>query len=386
MLRSIGRYSFLAFIAFLVSNASATAQGRSGDVVIQDKTSPPQLVFACDRQTSELKSLFTPELIADLRQLKVGVALSTADFTPERAQLVRTLNNAGIPVIAWLVLPPEQGYYVNASNARQTTARFEEFDRWTAINGLRWQAIGLDIEPTLSEFSTVKGSKWRVLSLILRRAFDSGHVRQARESYAALIREMQTRGYYVQTYQLMFLADERRSHSTVLERIFGIVDVRGNDEVLMLYSSFNHAAGAGILWEYGPDAQSIAVGSTATSGDKAADAKFPPLDWDEFSRDLLVARHFSSGMVGVYSLDGCVRQGFIARLKTLDWNQEVVVPAVSVRKAARIRRVVYAVLWFSSHIIYFAVAFFIGIVWLLSWLVKRRRRRSARSDVPYPAS
>ena len=44
-----------------------------------------------------------------------GVAI--VDFTPERAELVRRLNREGIPVIASLTMPPEQGFYFNAENA-----------------------------------------------------------------------------------------------------------------------------------------------------------------------------------------------------------------------------------------------------------------------------
>ena len=149
---------------------------------------------------------------------------------------------------------------------------------------------------------------------MLHRAFDSGRVRRAREQYAALIARMQMRGYYVQTYQLEFIADERKAHTTLVGADFGIVDVRGNEEVLMLYTSFkSHDVGAGIIWQYGPDSQTVAVGSTASSGDPKMDAKFPPLNWGEFSRDLIVAHLFKR--VGVYSLEGCVRQGFISRAK-----------------------------------------------------------------------
>ena len=146
----------------------------------------------------------------------------------------------------------------------------------------------------------------------------------------------------------------------------------------MLYTSFNHAVGAEILWQYGPYAQTIAVGSTATSGDAAMDAKFPPLNWDEFSRDLIVASHFSQ-LVGVYSLEGCVRQGFIPRLKTMDWTQPVVIPADAVHKAGGFRKAIFAVLWFGSHLIYFAIALLLAIAWLIRFLVHRRRRKRSES-------
>ena len=366
----------VAAASFLVSFPNAVAQT---DVRVQDKNATrPRLIFACDRQTADLDALITPELISDLKELDAGIALSTEDLSPARAQIVRKLNAAGVAMTAWIALPKEQGYYVNASNAPQTAARFAEFDKWTTDNRLRWEAVGLDIEPTLNEYKALTDHKGQLLWLALRRAFDSGRVTRSREAYTALIQQIRARGYRVQTYQLTFLADERGAHTTLLERIFGLVDVRGDEEVFMLYSSFNHEIGAATIWQYGPDAQVVAVGSTASSGDAAMDARYPPLNWEEFSRDLIVAHHFSP-TVGVYSLEGCVRQGFMPKLKAMDWTQEVVIPGAAVKKGMQVRHGVQAILWLASHLLYFVVVFLLVFAWLVRVIVRwRRRKREAR--------
>ena len=368
---------FALTAATLLLAGTAYAAETFHDIRVQDSNAiRPYLIFACDRQTKELESLITPELISDLKDLGAGIALSTEDFSPERAQVVRRLNAAGVPMTAWIALPKDQGYYVNVSAAPQTEARFAEFDKWTTDNGLKWEAVGLDIEPTLNEYSALMSHKGQLLSMALKRALDSGRVNRGREAYNALIRQMQSRGYKVQTYQLTFMADERNAHTTLLERIFGIVDVRGEQEVFMLYTSFVHQFGAAQIWQYAPSAQIIAVGSTATSGDAAADAKYPPLNWEEFSRDLIVAHHFSP-IVGVYSLEGCVKQGFIPKLKTMDWTQPVVIPAESLHQAAKVANGIHAVLWLGSHLIYFVVAFLLLFIWLVRMIVRWRRRKRA---------
>ncbi len=374
-------FLLLAFVAVLFTTASANAAETFRDIRVQDTNATrPQLIFACDRQTKELASLFTPELIADLQDLHAGVALSTEDLSPERAQVVRQLNAAGIPMTAWIALPKEQGYYVNVSNAPQTAARFAEFDKWTIDNGLRWEAVGLDIEPTLNEYGALLTHKGQLISLALRRALDSGRVQRAQEAYAALIRQMQSRGYKVQTYQLAFIVDERNVHTTLLERIFGLVNVRGDQEVLMLYTSLTRQMGAATIWHYGPEAQTIAVGSTAASGDPAMDAKYPPLNWEEFSRDLIVAHHFST-VIGVYSLEGCVRQGFMPKLKTMDWTQAVVIPAASLKKSAQSSKGIHATLWLASHLLYFIVGFLLLAIWLVRVIVRwRRKKRKTRLE------
>lgn len=362
------RYYFgVIGVLLLVSVQSNAVKADSGVRVLNESAPRPHLIFACDRPSGELHSLFTSQLIAELKDLGAGIALSTEDFSVPRAQLVRELNSAGIPVIAWIVLPKTDGYYVNAGNEPQVAARFAQFDKWTIQNGLHWQAAGLDIEPNFSEFAALRGHKWQLFWTILGRYFHPGRVYKTREAYAALIREMQARGYSVQTYQLMFLVHERQMHSTLLERIFGIVDVRGDEEVLMLYSSFAPQLGAALIWKFGPDAQEIAVGSTSSD-----DPRYPALNWTQFSRDLLVAHHFSQE-IGVYNLEGCVQQGFLPLLLTMDWTKPVTIPAGEIEQANRFSELAELALWFAAHILYFVAAFLLLIVWL-GWRIVRRRR------------
>ena len=331
-------------------------------------------MFACDGSIGDLELLFSqPEVISDLQTLQAGIAVAVPELTPERAQLVRKLNDAGIPVAAWLALPGEQGYYLNTSNEPQAAAHFAEFENWTANYGLRWTEVGLDIEPNIQEFAALKqGGKWRLIATLAGRYFDVGRVRRAKAAYSALIQQIQSRGYLVQTYQFPFIADERAADTTVLERLAGILDLRSNQEVLMTYTSFNPELDSALIWVYGPDAQAIAVGSTAGS---ASDPHFVPLDWEEFSRDLKVANHFSR-VVGVYNLEGCARQGFLSRLKTMNWSESVTIPAEAVRQARRLRRRVQIALWIASHLPYFFAMFLIAVTWII--VLRRNRRRLRR--------
>ena len=349
---------------------SRAPTGSSSDIRIFRSGEPPRLMFACELDTGSLQRLFADSSVIDeLQALHAGVALSLIDFSSARAEIVRRLNAADIPVDAWMALPKEQGYYINADNERQAAARFVEFQEWTAENKLRWAGIGLDIEPNIQEFAAMRDHKLRLLGTLVARYFESGRVYRARVAYAGLIRQMQMQGYMVETYQFPFIVDEREAHTTLLERLFGLVDVRGNREVLMLYSSFNHSMDSGIIWKYGAEAQVIAVGSTKS--DPAFDAKFPSLNWDELSHDLRVASHFSH-TVGIYSLEGCVHQGFLPRLVTMNWNQPATIPAEAVAKVNLMRSRIHWILWIGSHLPYL----FLTLLFLLAvWIWRRRRSR-----------
>ena len=389
-MKSAARFCAVAGLIFIAALAAAavlpafsreqiTSAGAevlpNGDIRVQGSGVQPELFFGCDMDSAKLESFFSDAaLIGNLKALNAGIALGISDFSPARARAVRLLNQDGIRVIAGLSLP-DQGVYLNAGNVREAAARFETFEIWTAANGLKWSAVGLDIEPNFSDFAAMRNQKLRLAAKLLRRSFDAEGVRRGREAYAALIATIQSRGYPVETIQMNFLADERKIHTTILERLFGIVDIRANDEVLMVYSSFNHAADAAPVWSYGQEAQAIAIGSTAGSGDPAIDAKYPPLNWDEFSRDLIVASHFTH-TVGVFDLQGCIQQGFLERLKTLDWSQSVIISAGALRRLNRFRRIVETVLWIVSHALYLLAAA-LALIALLIWRRRARHRASA---------
>jgi hypothetical protein len=370
--------AFWFVFSTIVSSAAADAASEptnnsSRDIVVSGTLAPPTLMFACDGSTKEIESMFSkPGVIADLQALKAGVVLALPDLSADRARLARQLNQADIPITAWLTLPSEEGYYLNAGNAPQAGTRFADFEKWSAAFGLRWAAIGLDIEPNLQDFTALKqGSKWQVIATLIGRSFEGERIRRAQNAYSELIGKMRAHGYRVQTYQFPFISDERRVRSTLLERIGGIVDVKGDEEVLMLYTTFHHETDSALIWVYGPDAQAIAVGSTSGSD---SDSRFVPLDWIEFSRDLRVAGHFSH-TVGVYNLEGCIRQGFLSRLTSMNWNQPVTIPVASVRTVEHFRMRIQTVLWLASHLFYFVTAFVVVAGWIIvRWKVRRNAR------------
>ena len=78
----------------------------------------PRLTFFCELEADALETLFADSSVIDnLVTLEASVSLGILDLSPGRAAVVRRLNEAGIPVIAWQLLPKEQGYWFNLGNA-----------------------------------------------------------------------------------------------------------------------------------------------------------------------------------------------------------------------------------------------------------------------------
>jgi hypothetical protein len=352
-------------MCYCVSVPVIVAMPSTG-VTVQGPGVPPNLGFACcDQGIEEMQALFNhQDVIADLKDLHAEVAIPILDFSPERAAAVHRLNQAGIPVIADLLLPKE-GYYFSADNERAAAVRFAAFDAWSRNQGLRWNGVGLDIEPNFAELEKLRSHPWRLFNMLLWRAIDVQRMRRAKRTYSALIANMRARGYFVQTYQLPILPVERHAHSSLLDRLLGTVDVRGDQEVLMLYTSYAPPpVGAAIIWKLGPDAQAIAIG--VTDGDPRANPAV--LDWSRFSRDLIVAGHFSH-LIGVYDLEGCVRQGFLSRLKTMNWNQPVTIPADAIRRADHRLLLLRLILWISSHFLVVLVVIIALVAW--RWRIRK---------------
>ncbi len=324
-----------------------------------------------------MQALFAdPATVASLRDLHAQVAVAIVDFSPERAQVVRLLNQQQIPVIAWMMLPAEQGRYFTADNAAEAPARITAFEKWTTDNGLHWAAIGLDIEPNFGELAALKSHPWRLVTTLVPNALDSKRMERAQEAYSSLIRQIQSQGYPVETYTLPYGPVERMVHTTVLDRLLGTVDVKGDENDLMIYTSYARPVGSAIILDLGRDAQGIVVG--ITDGPPPSGSGFGPLDWNEFSSDLIVASHFSNHL-GVYNLEGCVQQGFLPRLKTMDWGRTVVIPASSVSRAHRHVMAFEIALWTLAHLLYFMAAIFLFAIWLI-WRRHARRHRLILSD------
>lgn len=198
----------------------------------------PMLTFFCELEADALQALFADlSVIKDLVALEASVSLGILDLTSERAGVVHSLNEAGIPVIAWQLLPMEQGYWFNVSNAAQASARYGAFKGWSAEYGLQWAGIGVDIELDIRDLRQIMDDKLRLISTLLSRLFNTERVRTAQAAYNALLTEMRVDGYRVDSYHLPLIIDERKAGSTLLQRVAGLVELRADREVLMLYTS-----------------------------------------------------------------------------------------------------------------------------------------------------
>jgi len=332
------------------------------------------LTFFCELDTVALQALFADGVVIKrLKALGAALSIGIRDLSDERAAVVRRLNEAGIPLTAWLLLPEDEGYWFNVDNAPQAVNRYLDFCTWCEAHNLVWEGVGLDIEPDIRELGRALAGEASVLLKVLRRCLNKRHFAQARAAYVALVEQIRVDGYRVDSYHFPVIVDERGIGSTLLQQLTGIVDIPADREVLMLYSSFLRPLGAGALWSYAPEAQSVGVGSTGGGVTVGDVDQIPLLSWEELSRDLRLAQLWSDD-IHVFSLEGAVKKGFLARLEDFDWSQTLPLPLDEARQVARMRASLRALLWLSIH----PGVVVVGLLALL-WLITRLWRRNGKN-------
>ncbi|WP_299028229.1 hypothetical protein [uncultured Thermanaerothrix sp.] len=330
----------------------------------------PILTFFCELETEPLTTLFaSPDLLTQIKNLGARVSLGILDLSPERAAIVQRLNSEGIPVHAWLLLPKEQGYWFNLDNITQAYERYEKFKTWSHEHNLRWDAIGLDIEPDIRVVEYLRHSHWQGYWYLARQAFNRDRGESGRQAYQLLVNRIRRDGYFTESYQIPLIVDERRTGSSLLQRLLGIVDLDVDREVLMLYSSFVRPIGDGYLWSYAFDAQAIGVGSTGGGVNLEGVANTRPLSWAELQRDLLLAFQHTD-FIYIFSLEGCVEQGFLPLIRELDWQQKPYIPIQATKQVDRWRRWGRLGLWVLARPWVPALA----LLMLLTMLFRNRRK------------
>ena len=225
---------------------------RPGPMAVTSDHMPrrPRLTFACELPPAKLTELLGDEtVIRALAAMGARVSLALMDLSAERAAAARRLAETGVPVAAWLLLPREDGYFFNLDNPEAAAARYDEFLEWTRAHALSWDALTLDVEPSLEDMRRLFSAQERTAAVVdmIRRASERRRLERGSEAYAGLVARMRADGYRVESAHFPFLLDDRRARSTLVHRVLGVPQVRVDREVFMLYTSLQGALGPVVL-------------------------------------------------------------------------------------------------------------------------------------------
>src|SRR6185436_11927222 len=159
----------------------------------------PHLTYFVELASEALVKLFADGAVADhLARTGSAVSMGILDLTPERAAVVRDLEQRGVPVTAWLLLEVQHGYWLNADNPGHGRERYRETMAWAERERLRLHRIGLDIEFPRSDGDYLMRKGARGLFTLLRRRRSAAQVLQAQQQYAELVAEIRAGGRQVE--------------------------------------------------------------------------------------------------------------------------------------------------------------------------------------------
>jgi hypothetical protein len=94
----------------------------------------PIISFFNEMNSRDLYLMFEDTVVIEsLKKMNAEIRMGLVDLTYDRVQVVKKLNQAGIPVVAWLLLPENEGYWFNASNGLLAFKRYRDVRQWAAI-------------------------------------------------------------------------------------------------------------------------------------------------------------------------------------------------------------------------------------------------------------
>ncbi len=271
----------------------------------------PKISFFNEMKTPALSELFKDSTVfSDLKKLNAQIRMGMLDLTPERAEIIRQLNNSDIPVVAWLLLSEAEGYWFTLHNGDAAIRRYKEIIEWARRNDLKLHGIGLDMELDMNDVKLIKSNPWKLIRKLPARLYDLETLNDARTKYDSLLRLIRADGYFSESYYASFVKDEVNLGNTALQQLTGFMDIPADREIPMLYSSFLGNA-EGLLTVYGREAGMFTIGLGSTGG--GFDPTLPSLSYQQLIHDINFASAFATEL-HIFSLEGCVEKGYLSRL------------------------------------------------------------------------
>ncbi len=322
----------------------------------------PVFSFFNEMKTPALVQLFKDtSIIYDLKKLNAQIRMGILDLTDERAQIIRDLNKSGVPVVAWLLLPEEKGYWFNSGNGQAAIARYQEIKKWADDNKLVFSGIGLDLELDFNDAKMIKSNPWKLLSKIPGRLYDKSEIEKGRIEYAKLISLIKADHYPVESYYASFIKDEVNLNQTAIQQATKFLDIKTDKEIPMLYSSFMGNPD-GLIKIYGIDLKLEAVGLGSTGG--GFDTTLPTLSYEKLVHDINVAAK-QSKEIHIFSLEGCAKNGYLSKLLDYKYDSTITLDSKQIQSIENLQTIVKRV----STILSYPTIFFLVLIAIISFLI-----------------
>jgi hypothetical protein len=340
-------------------------------VSLASQAEKPKLSFFNEQDGKELQKLFSDTtLIPNLKKLQAEIRMGMLDLNEERAEVLKRLNEANIPVVAWLLLPKEQGYWFHSGNSNAAFNRYYEIRKWAEDHGIQFSGIGIDLELDMNELELFKTNKLKLFGRVLGRLYDKEEYLEAKRQYGKLIDVIRKDGFPIESYYVPVVRYETERGHTALQQATRFMDLQTDKDIPMLYTSFMGNP-YGVLKDLAIDKnlRYVAIGSTGGGFDPS----LPSMTWDNLAYDLRLASK-TAKEIHIFCLEASVQKGFIPRLVDFDYDvpvQSYPEQVNTVKSQTDVVMRISTILSYPTLTIFVIVLVLGGIVWLVYFLVKR---------------
>ncbi|MEU9019398.1 hypothetical protein [Actinomadura sp. NPDC048394] len=243
----------------------------------------------------------------------------------DAASLVRKANGLGVPVIAWIVVPSDKGYWAYEGNAPTMTDAVKAWASWKNAERLRFASVALDQEfssQNLRTYTTdLTGGKLGELAVWMNGNIDPAKQCKALRDYRDLISWAHDRGIAVTAAEAPMVVDDLHDGNLALQDALDIAGSSpGYDQTyLMAYRSGVAESGvdpgSAYVSSYYTDMQKYfgkgGQASLGVGGQKPYDTLTPLVD------DVRMLAGLGARQIPIYSLESTVGKFGAAGLQTI---------------------------------------------------------------------
>lgn len=302
-------YLYIAILLCFSSTLSAQEE--------QTDTNVSSISFFSEIQGYRLLELLNDNNIEQLKRLNASIRMGITDVSDSRAKVVQRLNEAGIPVTAWLLLPKKDGYWLNASKGEKASKRYREFSTWTKNNKLKWERIGFSFEPEAYDSKITSRSYVSIAQVFFKRLLKNNSQELAKSEYPAVLGSIKNDGYRIETYISPYEYDANVTECNSWYNINGTFLPPSHEEIPIFFNHYGasdkHALAQHIVYGRQNHAKTVLIGSMNPNKPLSKIENAHPLNLEQIYHHLQVAQPRGVN-IAIYGLEGAIKQGILEKL------------------------------------------------------------------------
>jgi hypothetical protein len=228
-------------VGFWAGETRVDGAGIEEPVDQADYWAPRDLAPFTPALWNALATYHTPLYLALYYERDFGPVPAGEPRAQDGLSLIRTAHKYGVPIVAWLLLPPSEGYYVGEANAATAFASLRAFAAWDHQQDLGIKEAVFDSETPITSSEVTEGITAPAPLVHLEQNLDPQLHCSSTELYAQAISWGHAHGLKVGVTGLPWVLDDLANGTSVLQNMLKVDTAPPNtwdDYFFQAYRSF----------------------------------------------------------------------------------------------------------------------------------------------------